>query len=72
MISVLEQKGVLKELFREVILEVIHEERISFYDSIFPNASKEESEEVNKMYGTPQNYSKEDFKDMSDWIASAS
>jgi hypothetical protein len=71
MINTEEQKKFLKEVFREVVLEVMNEEKLSFYDSIFPNANKAESEEIEKHYGLPESYKKDEFMDMTDWINNA-
>jgi hypothetical protein len=68
MIDLVEQKDMLKEAFREVILEVMHEERLNFYDSIFPKVSKNENAEIIENYGTPANYRTDDFVDMTDWV----
>ncbi len=57
----------IKEIFRDVINEVIREERIVFYDSIIPFASRPETEDIEKLYGCPDDYKKEDFVDMTNW-----
>ena len=71
MINLIDHKEFLKEIFREVIQEVISEERLRFYDSIFPMASIKEIEEIEELYGSPDNYKTEDFEDMTDWIIDA-
>lgn len=71
MIDILEQKEILKSVFKEVVLEVIHEQKISFYDSIFPNATQNEVVEIEQTYGSPMNYKSEEFIDMTDWVNSA-
>jgi hypothetical protein len=65
---VLDQKEMLKDIFREIIKEVIQEEKISFYDSIFPLANNKESKDLETMYENPNSYQKSDFKDMTDWV----
>lgn len=68
MISLIEKKGVIKEILREVVLEVMHKERLSFYDSIFPNASNLEIEEISKLYGKPENYKIEYFISLNEMV----
>jgi len=68
MINVVEERNMIKEIFRDVINEVILEERISFYPTIVPVASKAEIKDIEKLYGDPKDYKKEDFVDMSDWV----
>ena len=68
MLTTTENREFFKEIFREVIVEVMNEERIGFYNSIFPMASNDEIQEIEEHYGSPDNYSKEDFEDMTDWV----
>jgi hypothetical protein len=68
MTDILEQKSYLKDIFREVLHEVIREERINFYQSIIPEATEAEIKDIEKRYGSPDNYKKEDFADRTDWI----
>ena len=68
MINIIEEKKMIKELFRNVIKEVIQEERISFYQSVIPVVSKSETIDVEERYGKPDDYKKEDFADMTDWV----
>ena len=53
MISILEEKEIIKELFRDVINEVILEERINFYPKIIPIVSDAENDNIEKNYGSP-------------------
>lgn len=66
--DILKEKTFIKEMFRDVLLEVIKEERINFYQSIIPTASASEIKEIEKSYGSPANYKKDDFVDMTDWV----
>jgi len=68
MINIIEEKKLIKELFRDVIKEVIKEERISFYQSVVPAVSKAETEDIEERYGKPDDYKKEDFADMTEWV----
>lgn len=67
MINIIEERKLIKEIFRDVINEVIREERISFYNSIIPLVPKQETDDVEKLYGSSDDYKKEDFVDMTDW-----
>ena len=64
MINTIEERNVIKEIFREIIKE----ERINFYHSTIPLASKSETNEIEELYGDLDDYKKEDFVDMSDWV----
>ncbi len=66
--NLVSQKEFFKEVFREVIKEVMLEEKLSFFDSIFPYASKKESEEISEIYGKPENYKSDEFVDLTDWV----
>lgn len=68
MISILEERETIKELFRDVINEVILQERINFYPKIIPIVSQAENENIEKNYGSPDDYNKNDFVDMTDWL----
>ena len=46
MLTTTENREFFKEIFREVIVEVMNEERIGFYNSIFPMASNDEIQEI--------------------------
>ena len=68
MINTLSERNIMKEIFRDVINEVIREERINFYQYVIPTVTKLESRNIEKLYGSPGDYKKEDFVDMSDWL----
>ena len=58
----------LKEMIKQSVREVIKEERLSLYEILIPYASNKEIDEIHKKYGSPQNYSKEEFVGMTKWI----
>ncbi len=58
----------LKEMIKQSVREVIKEERLSLYEILVPYASNKEIDEIHKKYGSPQNYDKEEFVDMTNWI----
>jgi hypothetical protein len=60
MINTVEERDLIKEIFRDVINEVIREERISFYPAIVPIASQAEIDDIEKLYGNPNDYKKDD------------
>lgn len=68
MTGTLKERKIIKELFRDVINEVIREERINFYQYIVPTTSESELNNIEKLYGKPENYNKKDFVDMTDWV----
>ncbi|MCL5990834.1 MAG: hypothetical protein M1419_01870 [Bacteroidetes bacterium] len=70
--DILKEKTLIKEMFRDVLLEIIREERIKFYDTIIPTVSDEEMKDIEKRYGSSSKYKKEDFVDMTDWVMNES
>jgi len=58
----------LKKVVKESLREVIREERLNLYEILVPYASNKEISEIHQTYGTPKNYGKEEFVDMTDWI----
>jgi hypothetical protein len=68
MTGTLKERNIIKEIFRDVINEVIREERINFYQYIIPVASQSEISNIEELYGSPENYKKEDFVDMTNWV----
>lgn len=68
MINLAEDRNAIKEIFRDILHEVIIEERVKFYPTIVPIATKAEINDIEKLYGDPADYKKEDFVDMSDWL----
>lgn len=62
----------LKKIVKESLREVIKEERLNLYEILVPYASNKELSEIHRKYGSPQNYNKEEFVDMTDWIKNES
>ncbi len=58
----------LKEVIKESIREVLHEERLSLCETLIPYITKKEMMEIIQRYGSPQRYKKEEFLDVTDWI----
>jgi hypothetical protein len=58
----------LKEIIKRSVREVIKEERLGLYEILVPYASNKEISEIKQKFGSPENYSKEDFIDMTNWI----
>ena len=46
-------KGELYDLIKEAVREVLQEESIDFFLKSIPHASKEEMEDIEKLYGKP-------------------
>ena len=58
----------LKEIIKQSVREVIKEERLHLYEILVPYASSKEISEIKQKFGSPENYSKEEFIDMTNWI----
>jgi hypothetical protein len=60
------EKDTIKELIRESMREVIHEERINLYKAIIPTVSDEEMQEIIEKSGTPSDYDIDDFEEFDE------
>jgi len=59
----------LKEVIKESIREVLHEERLSLCESLIPYVSKKEMKEIILKYGYPQQYKRDEFIETAEiWI----
>jgi hypothetical protein len=56
----------LKQLLKETIREVLREERLSLCMILIPYASEKENQEIQAKFGSPTQYSKDEFVDMTD------
>jgi hypothetical protein len=59
---------VLKELIKESIREVLREERLALCQILLPDVSKKELQEIEQKFGSPSNYNKDEFINMTDWV----
>jgi hypothetical protein len=59
---------VFKELIKESIREVLREERLTLCQILLPDVSKKELQEIEQKFGSPSNYNKEEFINMTDWV----
>jgi hypothetical protein len=58
----------LSELVKNSVKEAIREERFSLYQVLIPSASKKEMEAINTICGSPKDYDKSEFVDISEWL----
>ena len=63
----IEEKA-LKDIIKQSIKEVLREERLNLYLSILPRVSNKEMKEIERLYGSPEDYNKADFIDKTDWL----
>jgi predicted ribonuclease toxin of YeeF-YezG toxin-antitoxin module len=60
------EKDTIKELIRESMREVIHEERMNFYKAIIPTVSDEEMQDIIQKSGAPSDYDIDDFEEFDE------
>ena len=58
----------LKKLIKESIREVLREERLGLCEIMIPRVSKKEMSQIHSELGSPVDYRKDDFTDMTDWV----
>ena len=58
----------LKQLLKETIREVIREERLALNIILTPYASDKESQEIQTKFGSPYQYDKKNFIDITNWV----
>lgn len=58
----------LKKLIKESVREVLREERLGLCEIMIPSVSRKELEEIHPKFGSPADYGKNDFTDMTDWV----
>jgi hypothetical protein len=62
------ETATLKALIKESIREVLQEERFALIQALIPSVSDQEMKEIAQKFGTPDNYDKSKFVDMTDWL----
>jgi hypothetical protein len=58
----------LRKIIKESVKEAIIEERMNLYELLLYSVSKKELHDIEKRYNKPSDYTKTDFKDMTDWV----
>jgi phosphoenolpyruvate-protein kinase (PTS system EI component) len=58
----------LKKLIKESVREVLREERLGLCEIMIPHVSRKELNEIYTKFGSPVDYRKDDFTDMTDWV----
>ena len=52
----------LKKLIKDSVREAIREERVALYLSLLPKVSAKEQKEIEKLFGSPEDYDESHFK----------
>lgn len=58
----------LKELMKESLREVLQEERLRLCQVLIPYVSDKEMQEIQTKLGSPSDYDKSEFTNMTDWV----
>jgi hypothetical protein len=58
----------LKELMKESLREVLQEERLRLCRVLMPYVSDKEMQEIQEKLGSPSDYDKSEFINMTDWV----
>lgn len=58
----------IRETIRETIREVLKEERLALSLALIPRVSEKEMQEIQEQFGSPSDYDKDDFVNMTDWV----
>jgi len=58
----------LKELMKESLREVLQEERLRLCQVLMPYVSDKEMQEIQAKLGSPSDYDKSEFINMTDWV----
>ena len=59
---------VLKALIKESLREVLREERLNLCQLLMPYVSDDEQAEIDASLGTPDDYSNDEFVDLTHWV----
>jgi len=62
----------LKALLKETICEVLQEERLALCQALIPYISEREMQEIQERLGSPSNYDKAEFVNMTNWVRNGS
>ncbi|NJO41147.1 MAG: hypothetical protein HC769_02900 [Cyanobacteria bacterium CRU_2_1] len=58
----------LKQLVKESVREVLREERLKLCQILIPFVSDREMRAIQEKLGSPSNYDKTEFINMTDWV----
>lgn len=58
----------LKALIKESLREVLREERLNLCQLLMPYVSDEEQSEIEASLGSPDDYNKDEFMDLTNWV----
>lgn len=59
----------LKDVIKSSVREVIAEERLKLIQVLIPSVSKKEMNDIKKRFGTPEDYNRNNFEDMTAWFS---
>ena len=59
----------LKALIKESVREVLKEEWFGLWQSVIPEVNDAEQADIEKSSGVPEDYKRDDFVDMTDWLS---
>lgn len=62
----------LKALIKESVREVLNEEWFSLWQTVIPEVSDAEQTDIEESAGHPSDYDRNDFVDMTEWLADES
>lgn len=63
-----ELKTLIQETVRETMLEVLKKERLALCLALIPRVSDREMREIEKQFGSPSDYDRDEFINMTDWV----
>lgn len=63
-----ELEAIIRKSVRESIREILREERLALCLALIPRVSEKEMQEIREQFGSPADYNKEEFVNMTDWI----
>ncbi|PSB20895.1 hypothetical protein C7B65_05665 [Phormidesmis priestleyi ULC007] len=63
-----ELKELIQQSVRETIHEVLREERLALCLALIPRVSEKEMQEIRGQFGSPSDYDKSEFVNMTDWV----
>ncbi|WP_416666548.1 hypothetical protein [Egbenema bharatensis] len=61
-------ENALKQLVKDSVREVLREERLKLCQVLLPFVSDKEMQEIQEKLGSPSDYDKSEFVNMTDWV----
>jgi hypothetical protein len=63
-----ELKALIRESVRDVVREILREERLALCCALIPRVSEQEMQEIREQLGSPSSYDRDEFVNMTDWV----